>query len=188
MTTVRQKTQTRIAHSTFLMVIAAECAFFGTMIMSFIYLRIEETSSVFQTLSTTDIVMASANTIVLLISAATARNAVIGTQAGRDQQHLLRWLAITMVLGVIFVIGQIVEFSHSGVQIDATALGGAFFVLLVFHAVHVLGGGFALFLAYLLARKNFVRVARHTTLQMTVWFWYFVVAVWLILYLVLYWV
>lgn len=174
-----------IARSTLLMVLAAESAFFGTMIMSFLYLRIEAGQSALIALTPMDVVFATFNTGVLLTSAVTAWCMV---QAARRQRNVQSWLVATLILGGIFVAGQILEFGHSGMRIDDSALGGAFFALMSFHALHVLAGGFALVLTYMLVRRGSAATRRDTIVQMTAWFWYYVVAVWAVLYLVLYWV
>ncbi|MCA9916090.1 MAG: hypothetical protein KC496_22195, partial [Anaerolineae bacterium] len=62
------------------------------------------------------------------------------------------------------------------------------FALIAFHATHVLIGGFALVLTYIVAQRQAETIVPDLMVHQTVWFWYFVVAVWIVLYITLFWI
>jgi heme/copper-type cytochrome/quinol oxidase subunit 3 len=95
---------------------------------------------------------------------------------------------ITLILGMLFVLGQIVEFNHSGMAPDDPAFGGVYFTLIGFHAVHVLAGVIVLGINLVRTQAGDFGPGHYIPLQMGTWFWQYVVAVWLVLYAVLYWV
>jgi len=95
-------------------------------------------------------------------------------------------LLITLLLGLIFVTGQVYEFSHAGLRIDDQTFGGVFFTLMGFHAVHVLGGVVFLALNYVRARLGDFSSNRYEAVELGNLFWYYVAAIWLVLFAVLY--
>ena len=105
----------------------------------------------------------------------------------RDQKTALRnGLLLTIILGLIFVAGQMYEFSHAGLRIDDQAFGGVFFTLLGFHAIHVLAGAFFLILTLMRTMLGDFSAKHHEPVELAVFFWYFVTAVWVVLFAALY--
>ena len=100
--------------------------------------------------------------------------------------QLKTWLTFTFAAGLLFVAGQVIEFSRSGMQITDQAFGGVFFTLMGFHALHVLAG--VLMLAFLLwqAAQGDFSARRNAAVQVGAWFWYFVTGVWVVLFTALY--
>ena len=174
-----------LAQSTILLVLSAETVLFGTLVMSYLYLRTSGSGTPFTHVGLADLVIASVNTLILLASAIFAWGAARAIADNRGE--LLKTnLLITVTLGVVFVIGQIVEFSHSGMQIDNSAFGGAFFALISFHALHVIAGLTFLAINFGRAQLGDFNARRHIAVTMGAWFWYYVVAVWIVLFSVLY--
>jgi len=95
-------------------------------------------------------------------------------------------LLFTVILGLVFVAGQMYEFSHAGLSIDDQAFGGVFFTLLGFHAVHVLAGVVFLTLILMRAILGDFSAERYEAVELSVWFWYYVTAVWAVLFTALY--
>ena len=91
-----------------------------------------------------------------------------------------------MLLGLLFVAGQIYEFSHAGLRIDDPAFGGVFFTLMGFHAIHVLAGVVFLTLNYLRAGLGDFSAERYEVVELGTLFWYYVTAVWFVLFAALY--
>jgi cytochrome c oxidase subunit 3 len=172
-----------VARTALLLVLAAETTLFGTLLMVYLYLR--ASSDTFFMLPLSDVLLTGANTIVLLVSAFTARQAVQAIQ--RDDVAALRaYLTSTLALGLIFVGGQIFEFGHSGMAPDDAAFGGVYFTLIGFHALHVLAGGMVLLVNRVRAQLGDFSRQHYVAIQIGTWFWFYVVAVWLVLYLALY--
>ena len=56
---------------------------------------------------------------------------------------LRRWFALTFVMGLVFVLGQVNEYRtlvHEGVKINQDGYGSMFYLTTGFHGLHVTGG------------------------------------------------
>lgn len=166
-------------------VLASESIFFFTLMAAYFYLRSDASNWPMSGADGSRLLFPAANTALLLFSALSLS---LGLRAIRKDQvaPLKAWLVVTLVAGLLFVAGQVLEFSHSGMQISDQAFGGVFFTLMTFHAIHVLAG--VLILAFLLWQANLgdFSARRHTAVQVGAWFWYFVTAVWVVLFTALY--
>lgn len=166
-----------------LIALGAESVFFITLLVAYASLRNDVSWNVSHTLSR--LLIPILNTIVLLVSVITAW---LSTRAIRQDQRasLQSGLLITLLLGLIFVAGQAYEFSHAGLQINDPSFGGVFFTLMGFHAVHILAGVVFLALNYMRAGLGDFSARNYETVKLGTWFWYYVVAVWIVLFVVLY--
>ena len=180
-----QVRQSNVMQTTLLLVIAAESVLFGTLVMSYLFLRGGGSSMHFPHPKPLDLLIAGSNTLILLTSAALARRA---RQAiTRDHvRSLVRNLLLALGLGAIFIAGQVFEFRHAGMQVGDLAFGGVFFALISFHAVHVLAGMTVLSLNLVRAQLGDFNRNRHTAITGGAWFWYYVTAIWIVLFTVLY--
>jgi len=166
-----------------LVTLGTESVFFLTLLVAYAALRDQVSWNVPHTL--TRLTIPLVNSGILLASALAAWWS--GNAIRRDRQTALRGgLLVTLLLGLIFVMGQIYEFKHAGLSIDDQAFGGVFFTLLGFHAVHVLAG--VVFLALNLMRANLgdFSAERYEAVELGNWFWYYVTAVWAVLFMALY--
>lgn len=166
-----------------LIALGAESVFFITLLVAYASLRNEVAWNVSHTLSRLLIPMI--NTVVLLVSVVTAWSSTRAIRQDRSSS-LQTGLLITLLLGLIFVAGQAYEFSHAGFQINDPSFGGVFFTLMGFHAVHILAGVVFLALNYMRAGMGDFSGTHYETVQLGNWFWYYVVAVWVVLFVVLY--
>lgn len=164
-------------------ILASETVFFGTLLVAYASLRDQLHRPIQH--GPAYLLIPSVNTLLLLISVLSAWRATINIRAGRISA-LLFWLAITLTLGSIFVGGQIYEFSRSGMRVDDPALGGVFFALVGFHAIHVLAGMVILILDLVRTRLGDFSAARHDAVDLGAFFWYYVAAIWLVLFAALY--
>ena len=57
-----------------------------------------------------------------------------------DRTAYLRWLAVTFVLGAVFVLAQARDWSRLHFSIGSHAYGSAFYLMTGFHGLHVIGG------------------------------------------------
>jgi cytochrome c oxidase subunit 3 len=130
------------------------------------------------------------NTLVLLASSATfelSRRSLTGgaliEYAGA--RKALGWLAVTLVLGFAFCVGQYMVWQQlraAGIYLATNPNSSFFYVLTVIHALHVLGGIIAL--VYLMGRL----VASHSTFRRsffenTAIYWHFMGVLWVYLFL-----
>jgi cytochrome c oxidase subunit III len=174
-----------VMQTTLFLVIAAETILFGTLVMSYLFLRGGGSSMSFPHPRPLDLQIASLNTLILLTSAALAQKALQAI-VRHDVRGLVRNLLLALGLGAIFIAGQVYEFRHAGMRIGDLAFGGVFFALISFHAVHVLAGMTVLSLNLVRAKLGDFNEHRHTAITAGTWFWYYVTAIWLVLFTVLY--
>src|SRR5439155_17368467 len=86
-----------------------------------------------------DIPYTSVSSFVLLMSSLTMVLALAAIQRG-DHQRLRLWLLATAMLGMVFIGGQVYEFTvfiREGLTVRTNLFGSSFFVLTGFHGVHV---------------------------------------------------
>ncbi len=180
-----QSNHIRVMQSTLFLVLGAETVLFGTLVMSYLFFRNGGSDVPFSHPKPFDIMIASLNTLILLASVVFAQR---GEHAiAEDHIDRLKWnLLLTLSFGAIFVIGQIFEFNHAGMRVNDAAFGGIFFALIGFHAFHVIVGMTVLALNFARARIGDFSAERHVAVTAGTWFWYFVAAVWVILFTVLY--
>ena len=177
--------RTSITQSTLLLALSAETALFGTLVMSYLFMRNGGSDLTFIHPKPFDFAIAGVNTIIFLASAVFAWNAQRAIEQGRV--GLLKiYLMATLLLGLIFFAGQIFEFRHSGMQITDSTFGSVFFALISFHALHVLAGITVLALNFARTLLGDFSARRHIAITVGTWFWYYVVAVWVVLFTVLY--
>lgn len=182
-TTVRPMNKTSTGRIALFITLGSESIFFVTVLVAYAALRNEVTWGISHTFAR--LMIPLINTVILLISTITAWSS---TRAIRqDKQASLRsGLLITLLLGLIFITGQIYEFTHAGLHIDDPSFGGVFFTLMGFHAVHVLAGVVFLALNYVRTNLGDFSSTRYEAVELGNWFWYYVVAVWAVLFVALY--
>ena len=166
-----------------LITLAIESVFFVTALVAYAALRDQVNWNVPHTLARLTIPLV--NSSILLVSVFVAQRSTGAIRRG-NQSALRIGLLVTLLLGLIFVGGQIYEFNHAGLRIDDETFGGVFFTLLGFHAVHVLAG--VIFLALNLIRANLgdFSARQYEAVELGAWFWYYVAAVWAVLFVAIY--
>jgi len=130
-----------------------------------------------------------ANTIILIISSFTLHYAHVKL-LDDDRQSFVRWLAITLLLGVIFIGGQIYEYYafivEEGFTITEGAYASAFYGLTGLHGLHVTMGAVLLGIVFVRAIYGQYSAERHTSVSTASMYWHFVDVVWVFLVVVLY--
>jgi cytochrome c oxidase subunit 3 len=127
------------------------------------------------------------NTIVLLASSGTlelARKRL----ALSDVPGFRRFWLVTTVLGVIFLIGQVVAWRilvKQGIYLASNPASSFFYIFTGAHGVHLLGGVCALIFV---ARRNFdmAKITRTVAAEVTSYYWHFMDALWLFLLALMY--
>lgn len=128
------------------------------------------------------------NTLVLLASAPAVLGAVRGLRR-QERGHLLRGLGIAALLGGLFVAIQGYEWARLvgfGITVTSSAYGSLFYTLVGAHAVHVLVALGWLGAMFLLAWHGRFADGRTAAVRACALYWYFVVALWPVLYVSVY--
>jgi heme/copper-type cytochrome/quinol oxidase subunit 3 len=126
--------------------------------------------------------------LCLFLSSATIHLAGRSFRLGQHREVSL-WLALTVVLGAIFLFGQAREylglFAH-GVTISTNLFGSTFFTLTGFHGLHVLFGLCALAALLGIAMSGRLTKVKSSGFEAVSMYWHFVDAVWVVIFTVVY--
>jgi len=124
------------------------------------------------------------NTLILLLSAVTMRLAFLANRRG-ERKRLVKLLSWTAMLGAVFLLIQGFEWVrllHFGLTVSSSVYGGLFYTLIGFHGAHVLGALVWLIAVWSKARQGKYMGRNAVGLQTCSMYWIFVVALWPVLY------
>jgi len=130
------------------------------------------------------------NTLILLSSGLTVTWAHWALKV-KNRRQLIIGLAVTVFLGVSFLILQVTEYIEAykelGLTLGAGIYGSTFFMLTGFHGAHVTIG--TIMLAVMLGRSiaGHFTPDNHFAFEAAAWYWHFVDVVWLGLFIFVYW-
>lgn len=125
-------------------------------------------------------------TAVLGVSSYFAYRGDVAMKFG-DTKAYFRNTMITMVLGILFLIGVVgVEWQIAPHGPGESALWSLFYTMTGFHAFHVLTGVVFLGVVYRNARKGLYDAERHWPVEAAAIYWHFVDVVWFFFYPALY--
>ncbi|MGU9951836.1 MAG: cytochrome c oxidase subunit 3 [Gammaproteobacteria bacterium WSBS_2016_MAG_OTU1] len=131
-----------------------------------------------------------ANTIILLLSGVTITWAHWGLLYEKRRQ-LIIGLAMTILLGAIFLFLQVEEYIHAyndlNLRLDSGIYGSTFFMLTGFHGLHVTIGTICLIVIFGRCLAGHFKPDHHFGFEAVAWYWHFVDVVWLFLFVVVYW-
>ena len=124
-------------------------------------------------------------TVILVLSSVTCQ---LGVWAIRrdDRTGFVRAFGVTLALGIVFLLGQLYDYSTIGFGVSDTPFGTTFYTLTGFHGAHVFGG--AIMLAVILYRGLAGQFSsRHyDAVEGVSLYWHFVDVVWIALFSTLY--
>jgi len=130
------------------------------------------------------------NTIILLSSGVTVTIAHHALRHGK-RGILKVFLALTFLLGFLFVALQASEYHHAytelNLKLSSGIYGSTFFMLTGFHGLHVTIGAIMLTVIWVRVMKGHFTPQRHFAFEGVAWYWHFVDVVWLGLFLFIYW-
>jgi cytochrome c oxidase subunit 3/cytochrome o ubiquinol oxidase subunit 3 len=129
------------------------------------------------------------NTVCLLSSSLT----IILAERAIDRGLVRRfaaWWALTMTLGIIFLIGTAIEWQrliyHDHLTIRTNLFGTTFYSLVGLHATHVIVGLIGLSLVLIFTLLGRVNQSHAERIQVLALYWHFVDAVWVVVFTVVY--
>ena len=126
------------------------------------------------------------NTLILLLSGSTVTWAHHALREG-DRDGLVKGLAYTIILGILFTCVQAYEYSHAAFTFSGGIYGSTFYMATGFHGFHVIIGTTFLIVCYFRARKGHFKPDHHFGFEAAAWYWHFVDVVWLFLFCCIYW-
>jgi cytochrome c oxidase subunit 3 len=124
-------------------------------------------------------------TILLIISSFTCQLAVWSIRKG-DRAGLIRNIAVTLTLGIIFLLGQAYDYTQLGFTLADGTFGTTFFTLTGFHGAHVLGGAIMLSVVLYRSLAGQFSARHHDMVEAVSLYWHFVDVVWIVLFSLLY--
>ena len=109
--------------------------------------------------------------------------------AAGDTKTFLKNTRLTLILGLIFLIGVVgvewpIALQHFSP--DEGVVGGVFFVMTGMHALHVLSGLIFLWIVYQNGKKGLYTKERHWPVEAAAVYWHFVDVVWIFFFPALY--
>lgn len=129
------------------------------------------------------------NTVLLLSSSVTVTVAHKMLKLNKRPQVQF-WLAATILLGLVFLVIQGIEYAEAyqelGLTLHAGIYGATFFILTGFHGMHVTLGTLMLIIILLRVLKGHFDADNHFGFEAVSWYWHFVDVVWVGLFLFVY--
>ncbi len=171
--------------------IISDSATFGAMLFAYGYTRVGSPNWVAPFEFSPTIVNAMVMTLVLLISSLTMLAAVRAARAGQ-KASANKWLAFTMILGTIFAVLHLREWSKMfsegwGLFTNPTGgavqFGAAFFSVTGLHVLHVISGVVALLVITLGFNRGRLDANHVETAGL---YWHFVDVVWMFVFPLMY--
>ena len=169
--------------------LASDCMFFGSLIATYMVSRHRSVVGPYPQ-DVLNIPFTSVSAFVLLMSSVAMVLALAAIQRGN--LHLFRiWIAATGCLGLVFLGGQVFEFTsfwrHDGLTLHQNLFGSSFFVLTGFHGTHVALGVVWLFSLFMASfKKGMVTKEKSLNVEMAGLYWHFVDIVWIIIFTLVY--
>ncbi len=167
-----------------LMFLAAEAMFFAGLIGSFIVFRLSNTTWPPPFQPRLPVAVTGVNTVILLLSGVTMQLALRAIRNG-SLSGLLKFLLTTALLGGLFLGIQAYEWIRLvqfGLKISSGIYGATFYTLIGCHGLHVFGAVIWLGVVLVQARHGRFTIHSHTGVELCGMYWTFVVALWPILY------
>jgi len=166
--------------------ISSEAMFFAALFTTYFYLRtkLPEWQPVFGHKPGWE-GLPLINTIILVSSSFTMQLAVLAVRKN-DRRMLKMWLAVTFLMGAVFLGGQAYEYTRLGFLPADGIFAATFFTLTGFHGAHVFGGVFFIGLCLLRALRGQFNANRHLAVEAASIYWHFVDVVWIGLFLTIY--
>jgi heme/copper-type cytochrome/quinol oxidase subunit 3 len=171
-----------------LVLLAGETVFFGGLVAAFLQLRMAAPVWPPPGQPRLPVGLTAVNTLVLLASSLALRRAGTAVRAD-DRAGLVRWLGWTGGLGLAFLAVQGVEWTRLvsyGLAVSSGAYGATFYTLIGIHGAHVLGAVLWLAAVWVGAWRGRYTPEAHVPVTTCTMYWHYVVALWPILYVLVY--
>jgi cytochrome c oxidase subunit 1 len=135
-----------------------------------------------------EIPLTSCTTFLLLTSSLFMVLALAASQRG-DERWSQRWLLGTAGLGIMFLLGQVYEFTHfyhEGLALQTNLFGQTFYTLVGFHGAHVTVGVVWLLVLAVTSLTGHLPRQRSLSVELCGLYWHFVDIVWVVIFTLVY--
>jgi cytochrome c oxidase subunit III len=170
-----------------LLFIISEAMLFGSFFTMYFFVRVVQDAEWPPPPFDFPVAVASMNTAILLVSSGTVHWALHSIKKG-NRRGLQVGLAVTFLLGSMFLITQINEYFNAGFAISDGAFASVFYGLTGLHGAHVFVGLLLLTFANIRAlRGHYGPAAKdHLGVEVPGIYWHFVDVMWIIVYTTVY--
>jgi cytochrome c oxidase subunit III len=168
--------------------IASEVMFFGGLFGAYFTIRSAATEWPPPDTPHLSAPYAAILTTILVASSVTMQFGVWAIRKN-NQRRLVLWLAVSLLLGAIFLCMQALEYANlieEGLTLSSGVFGSTFYTLNGFPGAHVAGGAAFILIVLLRARSGQFTARYHDTVEMASYYWHFVDVVWLGLFSTIY--
>jgi cytochrome c oxidase subunit III len=179
--------------------LGTEIVFFSALILMYVVLRVTSPNwpGLEQVQEVLNIPLTALNTFILILSSVSVVLALDSIQHG-NRRSMVRWLAVTFVLGATFLSVQGFEYFklfNEGLTITKvpaamkgydTHFGTTFYTMTGFHRMHVLAGLLTLGGVLVKAWRGHYTPENHDGVENFGLYWHFVDAVWIVLFTIAY--
>ena len=169
--------------------LSSEFLLFGALITNYLLFKGIEFESRPLPAELYDIPFTSVSSFVLLMSSLTMVLAHDALERG-DQAGTRTWLSATAGLGMVFIAGQVFEFTEfvqHGMTMTTNPAASSFFLLTGFHGTHVVIGIIMLLsLVFISRRQGGLSTERGMNVELVGLYWHFVDIIWIVIFTVVY--
>ena len=127
-------------------------------------------------------------TILLILSSFTCQLAVWAIRRD-DRTGFLRSMSVTVVIGVVFLVMQVTDYTilgSEGLTLSSGTFGTTYYTLTGFHGAHVFGGVIMLSVVLYRGLAGQFSPKHHDAVEAASLYWHFVDVVWILLFSLIY--
>jgi cytochrome c oxidase subunit III len=165
--------------------IASEVMLFGSFFTAYFFVRVANGVPWPTPPYELPVFVAGINTIILVTSSFTMHWALQSIKRG-NRAGLQAGLTLTFLLGLTFLLTQLLEYSRVGFTPHTDAFGTIFFSLTGLHGAHVFVGLTLLLAATIRAFRGHYTPEQHHGVEIPGIYWHFVDVMWIVVYTTVY--
>ncbi|HVN64952.1 MAG TPA: cytochrome c oxidase subunit 3, partial [Candidatus Binataceae bacterium] len=166
--------------------IGSECVFFASLISTFIVYKSRSIGAPGPEIL--EIPLTSFSTFILLMSSLLMVLALAATQRG-DARWQKIWLGGVILFGLIFLGGQVYEFTHfynEGMALSTNLFSQSFYTMVGFHGAHVAIGVIWLSTLFAASLTGKLDSSRSLSVELAGLYWHFVDVIWIVIFTLVY--
>ena len=167
--------------------LGSECVFFASLIATYLVYKARSIGGPTPA-EVLSIPLTSFSTFVLLMSSLLMVLALAAIQRN-DSRWTRIWLFSTALFGMVFLLGQVYEFTslyRDGLALQTNLFGQTFFTLVGFHGAHVAIGVIWLLVLAVAATMGKMNKTRALSVELCGLYWHFVDVVWILIFTLVY--